>query len=147
MESEKSIYKPGVGVTITCYVKGKKCNSSNCTYISFNIIVYPATNVKWLKKYHRQTGTEILDSDPRLRIESYQKSQTELVSRLIIPEVEEADTAAYSCHVGKEHKVATEICDILFQPLHFLAICDQCSVWAGRAVRGSVRLQSLPPCC
>ena len=49
--------------------------------------------------------TEILDSNPRLRVESYQKSQTELVSRLIIPDVEETDTGTYSCHVGQELKV------------------------------------------
>ena len=72
-------------------------------------VVYPTTNVKWFKKFHRQTMTEILDSNPRLRVESYQKSQTELVSRLIIPEVEEMDTGAYSCHVGQELKVRRQI--------------------------------------
>ena len=68
-------------------------------------VVYPTTNVKWFKKFHRQTMTEILNSNPRLRVESYQKSQTELVSRLIIPDVKETDTGAYSCHVGQELKV------------------------------------------
>ena len=58
--------------------------------------------------------TEILDSNPRLQVESYQKSQTELVSRLIIPDVEETDTGTYSCHVGQELKVRRHTCSERF---------------------------------
>ena len=84
-----------------------KCSKNLIHNLTF-YLVYPATNVKWFKKFHRQTTTEIFDSDPRLRVESYQKSQTELVSRLIIPDVEETDTGTYSCHVGQEHEVGRQ---------------------------------------
>ena len=61
--------------------------------------------MKWFKKFHREPATEILDSEPRLRIEAYQKSQTELVSRLVLSAVEETDTGVYSCHVGQAQEV------------------------------------------
>ena len=63
------------------------------------LLVYPTTNVKWMKKVHRDPEVEVKRSE-RLSIDSYQESQTTLVSRLTIQQVEEADTGVYMCTVG-----------------------------------------------
>ena len=47
---------------------------------------------------------ETKEDSKRLSVDSYQKSQLEIVSRLIINPVEESDTATYSCRVGDAHK-------------------------------------------
>ena len=62
-------------------------------------LVYPTTNVKWLKKVHRDPEVEITRSE-RLSIDSYQETQTQLVSRLTIQTVTEEDTGVYTCRVG-----------------------------------------------
>ena len=62
-------------------------------------IVYPTTNVKWMKKVHRDPEVEV-ERSARLSIDSYQESQTTLVSRLTIQQVKEADTGVYMCTVG-----------------------------------------------
>ena len=52
-----------------------------------------------MKKVHRDPEVEVERSE-RLSIDSYQESQTTLVSRLTIQQVEEADTGVYMCTVG-----------------------------------------------
>ena len=48
---------------------------------------------------------ELLPGDPRLRVASYQPSQTSLVSRLVITSAQQQDTATYSCRVAGTTKV------------------------------------------
>ena len=83
LETEKSIYKPESEATITCKIK-----------------VYPTTSVKWFKKVHRDPESEIISDGRRVTVDTYQETQMELVSRLVIHSVQETDTAVYSCHVG-----------------------------------------------
>ena len=48
---------------------------------------------------------ELLPGDPRLRVASYQPSQTSLVSSLVITSTQQQDTATYSCRVAGTTKV------------------------------------------
>ena len=49
---------------------------------------------------------ELLPGDPRLRVASYQPSQTSLVSSLVITSTQQQDTATYSCRVADTTKVS-----------------------------------------
>ena len=49
---------------------------------------------------------ELLPGDPRLRVASYQPSQTSLVSSLVITNTQQQDTATYSCRVADTAEVS-----------------------------------------
>ena len=59
--------------------------------------------MKWTKKTLRQPEVEIV-SQGRISIDSHRVSLTEIVSTLVISDVEEADTAVYSCSVAEERE-------------------------------------------
>ena len=59
--------------------------------------------MKWTKKTLRQPEIDLV-SQGRISIDSHRVSLTEIVSTLVISDVEEADTAVYSCSVAEERE-------------------------------------------
>jgi len=78
---DKTIYKPGSDIVLLCAVKG-----------------YPIPGIVWKKKTYNQPE-EILTTNNKLNIETFNNSTLEVISRLILRDVSDKDTATYSCNV------------------------------------------------
>ncbi|XP_023333697.1 papilin [Eurytemora carolleeae] len=82
LDIDKTIYVPGSDVSFVCKIRG-----------------YPLPSAVWSKKEHRQPDSILQNDNDHIIIETFYDSTLEMVSKLTIRSVTDADTATYSCSV------------------------------------------------
>ena len=79
LTADRSIYPPGSRAALLCRVTG-----------------YPPVPLTWHKKLHRQPAV-VLSPGLRAELDTFPESRTVLVSRLVLSNLTDTDTATYTC--------------------------------------------------
>jgi len=82
LKVDKTIFVPGSDIELPCLVRG-----------------YPIPAVTWQKTSYRKPTTDLISDNVHTLIETYHESTLEIHSKLILRNVDDADTAVYTCRV------------------------------------------------